>query len=155
MNHRRYRYRMLWCGLAVAGLALAGSGCPLNPPPGPVTVRLVNSSNFAVWANVYVSSMAVAADQLFVAANAYNAWQGARPFPTLNAGETVEFSLECDQVGAIGVGEPVFSGVGLGHRSQDQIALQRPTDFDCERTVIFTYTANASTGQYNVTSSVP
>lgn len=148
------------CALAVAvvGLGLLATGCqPPPPPPGPVKVRLVNKSSFLVDANVYVSNAVVAQSQLFTSANFYDDWKGSRVFPTLQPGETVNFNIECDDVRTLGVSEPEFvspvTGVS-GGRSQDAIILQRPADFDCEQTVVFTYTAVPADERYEVASSV-
>lgn len=141
--------------MACAGML--ASGCvPPAEPPGPVTVRLVNTSGFVVDANVYLSSASVSTAELFAKANLYTAWKGERLFPILEPKESVSFSIECDQIARIGVSEPVFTSVvtGLGTRSEDQIALQRPSTFDCEQTVTFTYSANAAEARYEVTSSV-
>jgi hypothetical protein len=142
--------------VCVALMTLAVWGCIPPEPPGPVSVRLANSSGFIVDANLYVSRSAVGASQLFVPSIFYDAWKGSRIFPVLEPGEVVDFTIECDDAGSIGVDQPLFTSVvtGLASRSTDAIALKRPADFDCEQRVTFTYTAKPSEDAYNVSSSV-
>ena len=118
------------------------SGCIRPaPPPGPVTVELINQTGLDVTPNLFVSGFTGDPAALFGdEANRVTEFSD-RPFPELRGNEIVTLEVACDDAGAIGVRNPVlFDAVTLTvTNSTDQIFLVPSGDFDCGGTVRFYY----------------
>lgn len=92
-------------------------------------------------ANFYVSAEASDEGGLFVGPNLYTDWT-TRAIPTLRRGERVTFTLECDQIAAMGVLRPFFSNpvtFSGGGASDDKVFLRRELNFACGDTLRFVY----------------
>jgi hypothetical protein len=113
---------------------------PPTPPPAPITIELVNDSDFVIDANFFVSGTAVDATALFVQQNIYTGYS-QKTIPTLGAREQVEFEFACDDVSTLGVSRPVFVNplTFTGGTSQDEIFLTNGGDFDCGDRLRFIY----------------
>ncbi len=135
------RGRLFACGLTAALLYLPGC-VPVTPPPppGPVTIELVNATGFDVRANLFTSATATRNTDLFVAGNLNTAWTD-RAFPELRPLETRSLTLECGAAASLGVNAPtLFDAATLTVTpSADQIFLARDAGFSCDTTVRFVF----------------
>jgi len=139
-NRRRFARVALSSAATLLSLLAA---CPLPPgpePTGPVSFELVNDTDLFVDANFFRSSSAGSAAELFVQPNIYTGYS-SKPIPTLDPRQTVSFSLECEEVAALGVRRPVATSLVTftGTESADEILLLRGSDYACEDHIRFVY----------------
>lgn len=127
--------------LGGALLLLAMAGCIVEAPPAITTVELVNETTGDVTPNLYVSATAENSDLLFSTSANLRTDFTDRPFRELRANETRSIQVSCDQLRALGVLRPVlFDAAQLQvSASDDVIFLAAGGDFECGKTVRFTY----------------
>lgn len=145
------RIAMMSCALG-ALLAACGGCVVVEPePPQPVSVVLVNATEFDVRPNLYTSASATSATALFVSRN-LRADFTDRAFPELRAGETRTLTLECDDVQSVGSDAPVRFDAAqvIATTSEDRVFAVKGPDFDCGATLTFTFFTEADAFRVSV-----
>lgn len=144
-------WRLFACVATAGLLPLLGCVPVTPPPPGPVTIELVNATGFDVRANLFTSATATRNTDLFVTGNLNTSWTD-RAFPELRPLETRSLTLECSAAASLGVNAPtLFDAATLTVTpSADQIFLARDAGFSCDSTVRFVYFLDGSTFRVRV-----
>ena len=129
--------RLVSVGLLTVGLV----GCVPATDLDPVTVRLVNASDFTLDPNLYAASGTLSSSALFVPANLVTSFaDGGLATVEPRASRTAR--VDCDAAGTLGVNRPVFTdSVGLrgGRAAATSFVLSEGVTFRCGQTLVLTY----------------
>lgn len=138
--------RLLTC-VCLAGVLVPVGGCEIVLDilqPKIVTVRLVNNGSFDVDVELYISGTQEILESLLTST-------GTKIEYTLEAGETVTFSRDCDDLQAIIIDNADLKVLGGIGPSADTDVLRDGTDFSCGDTITFTFDHSLVVVDFDIT----